>query len=124
MGDQQEGGKCTGEPCLCHRCFAPRKCYLDTDEGFEVKTTRKVRQRVEYAAVGCFMKGSNRQSIVKWDLDGCNVRPGPGIIAFIRIIQIIHIIRIEYHFDMIQEHDFMSHNEKRLKHICSSMRSG
>ncbi len=79
---------------LCHRCFAPRKRYLDTDEDFEVKTMRKVRQRVEFAAAGCFMKGTNRQSIVKWDPDGRNVRPGPGIVAFICIICIIHIIRI------------------------------
>ena len=79
MGDQQEGDKYTGEPCLCHRCFAPRKRYLDTDEDFEVKTMRKVRQRVECAAAGGFMKGSTRLRIVKWDPDGRNVRPGPGI---------------------------------------------
>ena len=92
MGDQQEGDKYTGEPCLCHRCFAPRKRYLDTDQDFEVKTMRKVRQRVELAAAGGVMKGSDRQRIVKWDPDGRNVRPGPGIIAFIRIMCIIHII--------------------------------
>jgi hypothetical protein len=37
--------------------FAPRKRYLDTDADFEVKTMRKVRQRVEFAAAGGFMKG-------------------------------------------------------------------
>jgi hypothetical protein len=46
MGDQQEGDKYTGEPCLCHRCFAPRSKYLHTAD-YEVKTMRKVRQRVE-----------------------------------------------------------------------------
>ena len=56
MGDQQEGDKYTGEPCLCHRCYAPRKRYLDTDADFEVKTMRKVRQRVEFAAAGGFAK--------------------------------------------------------------------
>ena len=123
MGDQQEGDKYTGEPCLCHRCFAPRKRYLDTDEDFEVKTMRKVRQRVEYAAAGCFMKGSKRQSIVKWDPDGRNVRPGPGIIAFICIIFIIYIIRCDLHFH-IQEPDIMNRNGLRQGHICSSMHSG
>ena len=123
MGDQQEGDKYTGEPCLCHRCFAPRKRYLDTDEEFEVKTMRKVRQKVEFAAAGMFMKGNNRTRIVKWDPDGRNVRPGPGIITFIRIIPIIHNIGIEYHFN-IQEQNFMSRNELRPGHICSSMRSG
>ena len=94
MGDQQEGDKYTGEPCLCHRCFAPRKRYLNTDEEFGVKTMRKVRQRVEIAAAGGFMKGKNRQRIVKWDPDGRNVRPGPGIISFISFISIISIMTI------------------------------
>ena len=104
MGDQQEGDKYTGEPCLCHRCFAPRKRYLDTDQEFEVKTMRKVRQRVEIAAAGGFMKGSNRQRIVKWDPDGRNVRPGPGIISFISFIYIISIMSITcklYHLFII-----------------------
>jgi hypothetical protein len=91
LGDQQEGDKYTGEPCLCHRCYAPRKRYLDTED-FEVKTMRKVRQRVECAAAGGFMKGSNRSRIVKWDPDGRNVCPGPGIIAVIRIICIMLFI--------------------------------
>jgi hypothetical protein len=50
-GDQQEGDKYTGEPCVCHRCFAPRKRYLETAD-FVAKTMRKVRQRVELAAAG------------------------------------------------------------------------
>ncbi len=53
---------------------------------------KKVRQRVECAAAGGFMKGSNRTRIVKWDPDSRNVRPGPGIIKIIRIICIIFII--------------------------------
>jgi hypothetical protein len=122
MGDQQEGDKYTGEPCLCHRCFAPRKRYLDTDD-FEVKTMRKVRQRVECAAAGGFMKGSRGARIVKWDPDGRNVRAGPGIIAIMYIMSFIYIISIESHFNL-QECDIMSHNEKRPGHICSSTRSG
>jgi hypothetical protein len=94
MGDQQEGDKYTGEPCMCHRCFAPRKRYLDTDQEFEVKTMRKVRQRVEIAAAGGVMKGSNRQRIVKWDPDGRNVRPGPGNTSFISFISIMLIMPI------------------------------
>jgi hypothetical protein len=50
---------------------------------------RKVRQRVECAAAGGFMKGSHRTRIVKWDPDGRNVRPGQGIITIIGIICII-----------------------------------
>jgi hypothetical protein len=69
MGDQQGGDKYTGEPCLCHHCFAPRKRYLDTDQDFGVKTMYKVRQRVELESVGGSMKGNNRQRIVKWDPD-------------------------------------------------------
>ena len=41
MGDQQEGDRYTGEPCVCHRCFAPRNQYMETAD-FEVKTMRKV----------------------------------------------------------------------------------
>ncbi len=70
---------------------------------------RKVRQRVELAAAGGVMKGRNRQRIVKWDPDGRNVRPGPGIISFICIMYIIHVIRIDYHFES-QEQNFMSRN--------------
>jgi hypothetical protein len=93
MGDQQEGDKYTGEPCVCHRCFAPRSKYLDTAD-FEVKTMRKVRQRVEFAASGGHLKGSRGTRIVRWDPDGRNVRPGPGIIVIININVIIHIIFI------------------------------
>lgn len=125
MGDQQEGDKYTGEPCLCHRCYAPRKRYLDTDADFEVKTMRKVRQRVEFAAAGGFMKGINRSRIVKWDPDGRNVRPGPGIeiICIICIIYIIPFISIEC-LIYFQEQNFMNRSELRPGHICSSMRSG
>jgi len=28
LGDQQEGDKYTTEPCVCHRCQAPRHAYL------------------------------------------------------------------------------------------------
>jgi hypothetical protein len=56
LGDQQEGDKYTGEPCVCHRCFAPRKRYLETAD-FEAKTMRKVCQKVELAAAGGYLKG-------------------------------------------------------------------
>jgi len=92
MGDQQEGDKFTGEPCVCHRCFAPRKRYLDTAD-FEAKTMRKVRQRVEIAAAGGYLTGRhNSTRVVKWDPDGRNVRPGPGIISLILIIHLMYII--------------------------------
>ncbi len=29
MGDQQEGDKYTGEPCVCHHSYAPRTHYLE-----------------------------------------------------------------------------------------------
>ena len=93
LGDQQEGDKYTGETCLCHRCYAPSKRYLETED-FEVKTMRKVRQRVECAAAGGFMKGSNRSRIVKWDPDGRNVRPGSGNTSFISFISIMLIMTI------------------------------
>ena len=99
MGNQQEGDKYTGEPCVCHRCFAPRKRYLDTAD-FEAKTMRKVRQRVEIAAAGGYLTGRHSSTrVVKWDPDGRNVRPGPGIITLISIslITLITLIRIMHH---------------------------
>jgi hypothetical protein len=47
---------------------------------------RKVRQRVEIAAAGGFLKGIGSKKIVKWDPDGRNVRPGPEIIAIIALL--------------------------------------
>ena len=92
LGDQQEGDKYTGEPCVCHRCFAPRKRYLETAD-FEAKTMRKVRQRIEIAAAGGYLTGrQNSTRVVKWDPDGRNVRPGPGMITLILIIHIMYII--------------------------------
>jgi hypothetical protein len=94
LGDQQEGDKYTGEPCVCHRCYAPSKRYLETAD-FEAKTMRKVRQKVELAAAGMYLKGRrNSTRVVKWDPDGRNVRPGPGIIAIIHITYIIPIMYI------------------------------
>ncbi len=95
IGDQQEGDKYTGEPCLCHRCFAPRSKYLDTADN-EVKTMRKVRQGVQIAAAGGYKKGSRGKWIVRWDADGHNVRAGPGIIAIIAIIAIMTFISMIY----------------------------
>jgi hypothetical protein len=76
--------------------FAPRKRYLEIAD-FEAKTMRKVRQRVELAAAGPggYLKGRHNSTlVVKWDPDGRNVRPGPGIITIILIIYIIYIILI------------------------------
>ena len=94
MGDQQEGDKYTWEPCVCHRCFAPRDQYLSTAD-FEVKTMRKVCQRVEIAAAGGYMKGSKGKRIVRWDADGRNVTAGPGIISIIHIVYIKIIITLK-----------------------------
>ena len=56
---------------------------------------RKVRQRAEIAATGGYLKGSrNSTRVVKWDPDGRNVRPGPGIIAIIQIKYIMSIMFI------------------------------
>ena len=93
MGDQQEGDKYTGEPCVCHRCFAPRNQYLDTAD-FEVKTMRKVRARVEFAAAGGHLKGSRGKRVVRWDPDGRNVKAGPGIMHIMYIISFKRIIYI------------------------------
>ena len=85
MGDQQEGDKFTGESCVCHRCYAPCSTYLESTD-FEVKTMRKVRQRVEIAVGGGYIKGSSGTREVRWDPDGRNVRPGPGIILITAVI--------------------------------------
>ena len=114
---------------MCHRCFAPRKRYLDTAD-FEAKTMRKVRQRVEIAAAGGYLKGCrNSTRVVKWDADGRNVRAGPGIIAIIVITCIITIIYIMFLITLSavltkQECCIMSLNEKRPVPTCSSTRSG
>ena len=51
---------------------------------------RKVRQRVEIAAAGGYLTGLHTSTrVVKWDPDGRNVRPGPGIITLILIIHIM-----------------------------------
>jgi hypothetical protein len=98
LGDQQEGDKYTGEPCVCHRCYAPRKRYLDTAD-FEAKTMRKVRQKVEIAAAGGYLTGRHSSTrIVKWDPDGRNVRPGPGIIALESIIHVMYIMSCYAHY--------------------------
>ena len=53
LGDQQEGDKFTGEPATCHRCFAARKDYLVPDAHAPVKSSKRMRLRVESAASGC-----------------------------------------------------------------------
>jgi hypothetical protein len=71
------GRKYTGEPCMCHRWYAPRSHYLDTAD-YEVKTMRKVRQRVKIAYAGGFCTAA----ATKESLSG---RPGPGVIAIIAL---------------------------------------
>ena len=82
---------------MCHRCFAPREQNLSTAD-FEVKTMRKVRQRVEIAAAGGYMKGIRDKRVVRLDPDGRNVRAGPGIIHIISIMSIIHILLLLFFF--------------------------
>ena len=92
---------------------------------FEVKTMRKVRQRVEIAAAGGYMKGirDRDKRVVRWDPDGRNVRAGPGIkliILLITIKTIMTIIRIILiTIFVFQEQDFMSLSGKRPGHTCS-----
>ncbi len=100
MGDQQEGDRYTGEPCVCYRCFAHRNQYLDTAD-FEVKTMRKVRTRVEFAAAGGHLKGSKGTRVVRLDPDGRNVTAGPGIIHIIYIMTIIAINCVIYIINII-----------------------
>ena len=94
---------------------------------------RKVRQRVEIAAAGGYLKGRrNSTRVVKWDADGRNVRAGPGIIAIIEIIYIIYITTVIYILFLMcmsalftkQVCCIMSLNAKRPVPTCSSTRSG
>jgi hypothetical protein len=115
MGDQQEGDRYTGEPCVCYRCFAPRNQYLDTAD-FEVKTMRKVRARVEFAAAGGNLKGSRGKRVVRWDPDGRNVTAGPGIIYIMYIIAIISLKCIMHiTFSMIRSFAGAIHYESQRK---------
>ncbi len=77
MGDQQEGDKFTGEPCVCHRCFAVRKDYVVPDAPDQAELSQRMRLRVEAAAAGVHVKGTRDKWVVKWDSDGRLVRPGP-----------------------------------------------
>jgi len=78
LGDQQEGDKFTGEPATCHRCLAARKDYLVPNAYAPVKSSKRMRLRVETAASGANLPGVRDKWVVKWDSDGRNVRPGPG----------------------------------------------
>jgi hypothetical protein len=83
LGDQQEGDTVTGEPCVCHRCFAARKEYLVSDAPAQGKLSKRMLLKVEAAAAGAHLKGACDRWVVKWDPDGRNhrrnVRPGAGI---------------------------------------------
>ncbi len=70
--------------------FCPRDQYLETAD-FEVKTMRKVRALVQFAAAGGHLKGSRGTRVVRWDPDGRNVTAGPGIIHIMHITTFIAI---------------------------------
>ena len=95
LGDQQEGDKFTGEPCVCHRCFAARKDYLVSDAPAQAKSSKRMRLKVEAAAAGAHLKGARDKWVVKWDSDGRNVRPGPGV-PKMQIITITQIILTQF----------------------------
>ena len=86
LGDQQEGDKFTGEPCVCHRCFAARKDYLVQDVPIRTKTSKRMRLGIEAAAAGAHLPGAREKWVVKWDSDGRNVRPGPGALQIISLV--------------------------------------
>ncbi len=79
LGDQQEGDKFTGEPCICHRCFAASKDYLVSDAPAQAKSSKCMWLMVEAAAAGAHLKRARDKWVVKWGPNGHNVRPGPGI---------------------------------------------
>jgi hypothetical protein len=59
---------------------------------------RKVRLKVEIAAAGGYLKGRHSSTrVVKWDPDGRNVRPGPGIFhLYLLSIYCVYYIYILY----------------------------
>ena len=126
LGDQQEGDRYTGEPCVCHRCGATRDKYLETDN-LQPKTMKRMRARIETYAAGVNLTGSRKDKwIVKWDPDGRNVRPGPGtsINRIMSIMLIILFMSIMLIICVIQVHRNMSHSEKQLELISDLMPSG
>ena len=92
LGDQQEADKYTAESCVCHRCKAPRHSYPESVD-FDCKTMLMTRTNIQKCAEGKYLplKISQKQ-IVKWDADGRNVRPGPGVIIIIIVIIVIIVI--------------------------------
>ena len=95
LGDQQEGDKFTGEHCVYHRCFAARKGYLVSDAPAQAKSSKRMRLKVEAAAAGAHLKGARDKWVAKWDSDGRNVRPGPGV-PKMQIITITQIILTQF----------------------------
>ena len=61
LGDQQEGDRYTGEPCVCHRCAATRDKYLETDN-LQPKTMKLMRARIETYAAGVNLRGSRKDN--------------------------------------------------------------
>jgi hypothetical protein len=85
---------------------------------------RKVRQKAELAAAGGYLKGHrNSTRVIKWDLDGRNVRPGPGIIA---IISIKCIMSIMYIIALFTKTGVLYYESQRIKPVPTyfSTRSG
>jgi len=54
-----------------------------------------MRLKVEAAAAGAHLKGARDKWVVKWDSDGRNVRPGPGV-PKMQIITITQIILTQF----------------------------
>ena len=117
LGDQQEGDKFTGEPVVCHRCFAARKDYLVPDAHAQTKSSKRMRLRVEAAAAGANLKGVRDKWVVRWDSDGRNVRPGPGT-------QKISNSYNRYTNQFIQAQSTMRPNGGRRGHIFCSTHFG
>jgi hypothetical protein len=113
---------------VCHRCFAQRHQYLDTAY-VEVKTIRKVRARVEFAAAGGHLKGSRGTRVVRWDPDGRNVTAGPVLYILYVLCQLftlsaLSVLYVLFFSNDLQAQDFMILSGKKPAHICSSTHSG
>jgi hypothetical protein len=80
----QEFDKWTCEPHpSCHRCPAGILEFLRTDLPFAAKTMRTRQEEITFEASGDGLRerahrGVVEGSVVEWDEDGSNVRPGPN----------------------------------------------
>ena len=80
----QERDKTTCEPHpSCHRCPAGIEEFLRTDLPCATKSMKIRRGEIEHEASGDGLRergtrGVVEGSVVEWDEDGSNVRPGPN----------------------------------------------